>query len=98
MRILCRDVSAAGDISGESNLFFHGELFERVLPFAQSKAEYLKDCISLFEEYGWDWCYHAFREWDGWSVEHSDDPRNSSPVPHTLRKQVLLDAFKKNRL
>ena len=69
-----------------------------VTRWAPGGAEYLQDCISLFEEYGWDWCYHAFREWHGWSVEHSDDPRNLSPVPHTLRKQVLLDAFKKNRL
>ena len=69
-----------------------------VTRWAPGGAEYLQDCISLFEEYGWDWCYHAFREWHGWSVEHSDDPRNLSPVPHTFRKQVLLDAFKKNRL
>lgn len=69
-----------------------------VTRWAPGAEKYLQDCISLFEEYGWDWCYHAFREWHGWSVEHSDDPRNSSPVPHTLRKQVLLDAFRKNRL
>jgi hypothetical protein len=25
-------------------------------------AGYLRDCIDLFEEYGWDWTYHAYRE------------------------------------
>lgn len=30
----------------------------------------LADLISIFNEYGWDWTYHAFREWPGWSVEH----------------------------
>ncbi len=31
---------------------------------------YLGDLIDIFAEYGWDWTYHAFREWAGWSVEH----------------------------
>ncbi len=31
---------------------------------------YLGDLIDIFGEYGWDWTYHAFREWKGWSVEH----------------------------
>jgi len=35
-----------------------------------SAYQYIKDCIEIFEEYGWDWTYHAFREWQGWSVEH----------------------------
>ncbi|MDD3470862.1 MAG: cellulase family glycosylhydrolase, partial [Thermoguttaceae bacterium] len=32
----------------------------------ESAYRYLRDCIELFEEFGWDWAYHAFREWDGW--------------------------------
>ncbi|MGB9602347.1 MAG: glycosyl hydrolase family 5, partial [Limisphaerales bacterium] len=39
----------------------------------KSAYNYLSDLIDIFEEYGWDWCYHAFREWDGWSVEHGQD-------------------------
>jgi formylglycine-generating enzyme required for sulfatase activity len=31
---------------------------------------YLGDLIDIFGDYGWDWTYHAFREWKGWSVEH----------------------------
>lgn len=60
-------------------------------------AQYLRDSITVFEELGWDWTYHAFREAKVWSVEHdgaSDD--ELVPVPDTDRKQVLLEAFRKN--
>ncbi len=40
------------------------------MAWASGAEEYLRDCIGIFEEYGWDWTYHAFREWPGWSVEH----------------------------
>ncbi len=36
----------------------------------KGRDKYIADCISIFEEYGWDWCFHAFREWGGWSAEH----------------------------
>lgn len=54
-------------------------------------AEYLADCIDLFEEYGWDWTYHAFREWTGWSVEH-EGPDVDALVPSAdnPRKRVLI--------
>ena len=41
--------------------------------WAPGAENYLRDCIALFEEFGWDWTYHAFREWQGWSVEHECD-------------------------
>ena len=28
--------------------------------------------ISINEAYGWDWTYHAYREWQGWSVEYDE--------------------------
>jgi len=63
-----------------------------------SAARYLSDCIEIFEEYGWDWSYHAFREWDGWSLEHSADPddhqRTATPGS---RLQVMLKWFAKNQ-
>lgn len=53
----------------------------------------------LMEEFGWSWTYHAFRESDMWSVEHNTDPHDKKAYPDmmNLRKQVLLDAFQKNR-
>lgn len=65
--------------------------------WAPGAAQYLSDCIDLFEEYGWDWTYHAYREWDGWSVEHGPDPQNHQPVAETTdRKKLLLEWFGKN--
>lgn len=65
--------------------------------WAPGADRYLEDCISIFEEYGWDWSYHAFREWSGWSVEHSEDSRVTGRVDgETARKKVLLKYFKRN--
>ena len=61
---------------------------------AKGAEQYLKDCIELFEEYGWDWAYHAFREWSPWSIEHENWDKPSKDNP---RKRVLLEALKKNR-
>jgi endoglucanase len=62
-----------------------------------SAYRYLRDLIEIFESHGWDWTYHAFREWDGWSVEHGSDPndhrRTSTP---TDREQLLRSWFGKN--
>jgi len=54
---------------------------------------YLQDVISLFEEYDWDWTYHAFREWNGWSVEHSEDPNDPDPTPVPNDRQNLLRSY-----
>jgi endoglucanase len=65
--------------------------------WAPGAADYLRDCIDLFEEYGWDWTYHAYREWDGWSVEHGSDPNENQPSKEmTDRMRLLLDWFGKN--
>ena len=66
--------------------------------WAAGAEEYLRDCIALFEEYGWDWSYHAFREWEGWSVEHGEDPQDTRPVSQdTARKRILLEGFQHNQ-
>ena len=62
--------------------------------WAEGADKYLADCISLFEEYGWDWTYHAFREWNGWSVEHEGpDAKRLVPSADNPRKRALLKAF-----
>lgn len=58
---------------------------------------YIRDCIEIFEEYGWDWTYHAFREWDGWSVEHGNDKNDHELKETTPRKELLLKYFKLNK-
>ncbi len=63
-----------------------------------SAYNYLRDCIDIFEENDWDWAYHAFREWDGWSVEHGPDRavRTPSLVP-TRRQELLRSWYSKNQ-
>lgn len=64
----------------------------------QSAYRYLKDAIELFEEYGWDWSYHAYREWSGWSVEHSEDKNDQKRVTEpTERQKLLMKYFQKNK-
>ena len=58
---------------------------------------YLRDCIDLFEEFGWDWSYHAFREWNGWSVEHGPDKEDARPSQtRTDREKLLREWYGKN--
>lgn len=64
------------------------------IAWAPGAANYLQDCIRLFEEYGWDWSYHAFREWEGWSVEHEFGADGKFRKADTLRKRVLRDGFR----
>ncbi len=66
--------------------------------FTKQRHPYIADCISLFEEYGWDWCYHAFREARLWSPEHTRDSNGKTvnvPDPDLIR--VLSDAMHKNQ-
>ncbi|MCH5374181.1 MAG: glycoside hydrolase family 5 protein, partial [Planctomycetes bacterium] len=66
--------------------------------WAPGAAAYLRDAIELFEEYDWDWTYHAYREWDGWSVEHGSDPDDHRPsLMPTDRKRLLLEWFARNQ-
>ena len=62
-----------------------------------SSYRYLRDCIELFEEEDWDWAYHAFREWDGWSVEHGPDKNDRRRVTEPTNRELLLRSwFEKN--
>ena len=63
--------------------------------WAPGAAEYIRDCIRLFDEYGWDWAFHAFREWSGWSVEHVAPARwKMVPSADNPRKRALLEGLK----
>lgn len=72
-----------------------------VARWAPGGERYLEDCISLFEEYGWDWTYHAFRESDAWSLEHENLPHPDDgaaiPAASTGRKSAVVSRLRKNR-
>lgn len=65
------------------------------ITWAPGAEQYIADCIAVFNEYGWDWTYHAFREWAGWSVEHEGTGHATlKPASDTPRKRVLLQGLK----
>ena len=67
--------------------------------WAEGADKYLADCISCFEELGWDWTYHAFREFQGWDVEWEGESYTTfrkAPFD-TPRKKVLLEGFSRSR-
>ena len=55
--------------------------------WAEGADRWLKDTISILNEKGIDWTYHAFREWPPWSVEHEGGWTPSKDNP---RKRELL--------
>jgi hypothetical protein len=62
-----------------------------------SACRYLRDVIDICEAHGWDWSYHAFREWQGWSVEHGSDRDDTRPAAQPTDRQLLLrEWFGKN--
>lgn len=63
--------------------------------WAPGAAQYLEDCTAIFEEYGWDWTYHAFREWGGWSVEHENLPYSRDKHPLAEKPTDRYLALKK---
>ena len=69
------------------------------IAWAPGADQYIRDCIDLFAEFGWDWTYHAFREWEGWSVEHEalrpadSSPGNFRPSGENPRRRALLDGL-----
>ena len=66
--------------------------------WAPGADRYLADATSIFEEQGWDWSYHAFREWQGWSLELGDDANDLAPaaVP-AARFEVIESLLKLNQ-
>jgi endoglucanase len=62
-----------------------------------SAYRYMRDCIELFDEYGWDWSYHIWRSSDVWDAEigtvKGDLRRGEAPTDRVL---LLQSAFGNN--
>jgi len=66
--------------------------------WGKGSDQYLKDVTDIFEEYDWDWSYHAFREWSGWSLEHGDVEADTQPAATPpARQAVIRQWFAKDR-
>lgn len=68
-----------------------------------SALNWFKDVIDIFEAHHFSWCFHAFREWQGWSLESPEGPEafwfngEKSPAPsatETLRAKYFKSVFK----
>ncbi len=66
--------------------------------WAPGADHYLADVTSLFEAQGWDWSYHAYREWQGWNLEIGTDKNDQgvSSTP-TARFEVIEGLLKLNQ-
>lgn len=79
-----------------------------VIRWAPRKAAvtWLQDALSLFEERGWSWTYHAFREWPGWSLEHDEQfwmegmpaPKPLPAGKDTERGRIIKQELQKNHV
>lgn len=57
---------------------------------AGSATRYVRDCIELFERWGWSWAYHEFRGWPGWDAEiQSEDVASVERSPAAPTAAVL---------
>ena len=66
--------------------------------WAPGAEKYLSDVISIFEEYDWDWSYHAYREAHCWSLEHIEDKdKVELATEPTARLKVIKHWFSKNK-
>ncbi len=90
-----REIQSVRDFQLKSGArIFVGEF--SAAAYAPGAEKYLRDLCELFEEYGWDWTYHAFREAHCWSVEY-EGPSYFELVPAkglTPRAEVLLEFLK----
>lgn len=69
-----------------------------VLRWAPGADEYLRDVIDIFEKHGWDWSYHAYREWHGWNLELGTDRDDMTPTKEPgARMKAVLEWMRKNR-
>ena len=72
-----------------------------VARWAPNAEDYLRDNIDLYEEFGWDWTYHAFRESPIWSLEHDENYTDVKLAQRaqgeTARGKVIREALAKNQ-
>jgi len=45
-----------------------------VVRWAPGAATWLRDCIDVFEGYGWSWTYHAYKESDHFDLQFDNSP------------------------
>lgn len=71
--------------------------------WAPGASQYIRDSIELFEEFGWSWTYHSYRDWHGWQADYTStmtsDANSASAiaVDPTDRELTLKAYFARNQ-
>ena len=101
------DLRTVADFSKKNNVpILIGEFSVIAWAPIESSKAWLTDAIYAFEKYNFSWCYHAFREWQGWSLEHAEgtnafwfkkDPTPAAVKYETERAKIIKAGFKKNK-
>lgn len=71
--------------------------------WAPGAAQYIRDSVELFEEFGWSWTYHSFRDWHGWQLDYTDtmtsDANSAAAIATqpTDRELTLKSHFSRNQ-
>lgn len=71
--------------------------------WAPGASQYIRDSIELFEEFGWSWTYHSYRDWHGWQADYTStmtsDANSASAlaVDPTDRELTLKSYFDRNQ-
>ncbi|MBC8041736.1 MAG: cellulase family glycosylhydrolase, partial [Opitutaceae bacterium] len=66
--------------------------------WAPGAEDYLRDAIEIFEKHGWDWSYHAYREWHGWNLELGTNRDDMTQTKESgARLKAVLEWMRKNR-
>jgi hypothetical protein len=92
-----RVLAPAADFARDHRaVIFIGEFSANRL--APGGDRYVRDLLSLFEQYGFSWAYHSFREAAVWDSELGADARNRTPLPDAPRAKLLRETMAANRL
>ena len=49
-----------------------------VVRWAPGADQWYSDSISIFEQYGWDWCLNSIGGWNGWSPSYGTNVGSNS--------------------
>ena len=61
--------------------------------WAPGAENYLRDCLEIFEENGWDWAYHAWRESYIWSLEHDDNFQKATVSKKRTKRNLIIREY-----
>ncbi|QYR23113.1 glycoside hydrolase family 5 protein [Paenibacillus sp. sptzw28] len=99
---LLRDLQPVIDFQNKYHVpIYVGEF--SAIRWAPGAAQYTLDLIDIFEQHGWSWTYHAYKEWHGWDVEYndvmtSDANRAAAKATEPTERELILKAnFSKNK-